>query len=82
MPNCSLRSFGVRIDEVRKQLFESFEAIAIEYESIECWSARELYPVLGYAKWERFKDAIARAKESCINAGESPDFVTEKQSIL
>ncbi len=54
-----------------KQLFESFEAIAIEYEGIECWSARELYPVLGYAKWERFKDAIARAKESCINAGES-----------
>lgn len=26
---------------------------------------------MGYAKWERFKDAIARAKESCINAGES-----------
>lgn len=54
-----------------KQLFESFEAIAIEYEGVECWSARELYPVLGYAKWERFKDTITRAKESCNNAGES-----------
>ncbi len=52
-----------------KQLFESFEAIAIEYEGVECWSARELYPVLGYAKWERFKDAITRAKASCTNAG-------------
>lgn len=54
-----------------KQLFESFEAIAIEYEGIECWSARELYSVLGYARWDRFKEAINRAKESCVNAGES-----------
>ena len=37
---------------------------------MECWSARELYPLLGYAKWERFKDVLARAKESCENAGE------------
>lgn len=54
-----------------KHLFESFEAIAIEYEGIECWSARELYSVLGYARWDRFKEAINRAKESCVNAGES-----------
>lgn len=57
--------------EETKQLFESFEAIAIEYEGVECWSARELYPVLGYARWDRFKEAINRAKESCVNAGES-----------
>lgn len=25
---------------------------------------------MGYAKWERFKDVLARAKESCENAGE------------
>ena len=53
-----------------QELFNSFESIAIEYEGIECWSARELYPLLGYAKWERFKDVLARAKESCTNAGE------------
>ncbi|MDE6437216.1 MAG: DNA damage-inducible protein D [Muribaculaceae bacterium] len=52
-------------------LFESFESIAIDYEGVECWSARELYPVLGYSKWERFKDVMARAQESCENAGES-----------
>ena len=57
--------------EETKQLFESFEAIAIEYEGVECWSARELYPVLGYARWDRFKETINRAKESCVNAGES-----------
>lgn len=53
-----------------QELFNSFESIAIECEGIECWSARELYPLLGYAKWERFKDVLARAKESCTNAGE------------
>lgn len=34
------------------------------------WSALELYPLLGYAKWDRFKDVLSRAKESCGNAGE------------
>lgn len=53
-----------------QELFNSFESIAIEYEGVECWSARELYPILGYAKWERFKDTLTRAKESCSNAGE------------
>ena len=53
-----------------QELFNSFESIAIDYNGVECWSARELYPVLGYAKWERFKDALARAKDSCLNAGE------------
>lgn len=53
-----------------KELFNSFESIAIEYEGVECWSARELYPLLGYAKWDRFKDVVVRTKESCENAGE------------
>lgn len=54
-----------------QELFNSFESISIEYEGVECWSARELYPILGYSKWERFKDALNRAKEACTNAGES-----------
>ena len=54
-----------------QELFNSFESIAIEYEGVECWSARELYHILGYSKWERFKDAMERAKDSCANAGES-----------
>lgn len=60
---------GMKANEIQ-DLFNSFESIAIEYEGVECWSARELYPLLGYAKWERFKDVLARAKESCENAGE------------
>lgn len=34
----------------------------------EYWSARELMPLLDYAKWERFADAIDRARTSAINA--------------
>lgn len=59
----------MKTDEIQN-LFNKFESIAIEYEGVECWSARELYPHLGYAKWDRFKDVLNRAKESCENAGE------------
>lgn len=53
-----------------KDLFEKFESIACDYEGVECWSARELCDLLGYAKWERFEGVIDRAKEACTNAGE------------
>ena len=60
----------MKANEIR-DLFNRFESIAIEYDGVECWSARELYPLLGYAKWERFKDVIDKAKEACTNAGEN-----------
>lgn len=34
-------------------------------EQVEVWFARELQGVLGYARWENFQVAIARAVESC-----------------
>jgi len=36
---------------------------------VESWYARELYPLLGYARWENFVTAIDRAKESCQTTG-------------
>jgi hypothetical protein len=39
----------------------------------EYWSARELMPYLGYAKWERMVDAIDRAKASCQAQGLDPE---------
>lgn len=36
---------------------------------IEYWFARELYPVLGYTRWESFEGVIERAKESCERSG-------------
>lgn len=52
-----------------KELFEQFESIACEYQGVECWSARELCTLLGYAQWRNFELAIAKAKVACESAG-------------
>lgn len=52
-----------------KELFEQFESIACEYQGVECWSARELCALLGYAQWRNFELAIAKAKVACESAG-------------
>src|SRR5713101_7294674 len=36
----------------------------------EYWSARDLMRILGYAKWENFKNVIERAEEACKNSGQ------------
>ena len=36
---------------------------------VEYWYARELYPVLGYMRWENFETAVNRAKEACKKSG-------------
>jgi len=54
-----------------KALFMQFESAASELEGVECWSARELQGLLGYSKWENFEKVIQKAKESCVNGGES-----------
>ena len=52
-------------------LFGKFESISCEVEGIECWSARELQPLLGYAKWDNFiNNVVVKAKEACRNAGD------------
>lgn len=32
----------------------------------EYWSARELYPILGYTNWNKFQDVIQRAKDAIL----------------
>lgn len=54
-------------DDPRAQ-FESIRQINPYGE--EYWSARELMPLLGYERWERFTEAIERAKISCQAAGQ------------
>ena len=56
-----------------KTLFEKFEAIACEYQGVECWSARDLSTLLGYNKWDKFQNVICKAREACSNAGEDAD---------
>jgi len=56
-----------------KDLFAQFESIVCDYNGVECWSARELQKLLGYAKWDKFQNVIEKAKAACINAGEKPE---------
>ena len=53
-----------------QDLFENFEGIVCMIDDTECWSARELYPLLGYAQWRNFNNVIDKAKEACKNAGQ------------
>ncbi len=36
---------------------------------VQFWRARDIMPVLGYERWENFKNAIDRAKTSCHETG-------------
>lgn len=42
-----------------KQLSESY---------VEFWYARDLYPILGYTRWEGFLSVIKRAEKACENS--------------
>ena len=52
-----------------KELFEKFESIVCDYNGVECWSARELYKLLGYVEWRNFLTIVQKAKTACDNAG-------------
>ena len=62
-------------------LFGKFESISCEVEGIECWSARELQPLLGYAKWDNFiNNVVVKAKEACRNAGCTKPFSRRREN--
>lgn len=52
-------------------LFKSYEDAVCTIDNTECWSARELYTLLGYQQWRNFSNVIDKAKEACNNAGQS-----------
>ena len=39
---------------------------------VECWSARDLQPCLGYFEWRKFENTIKKAIESCRESGNDP----------
>ena len=57
--------------EIISELYQGFEAAAIEVDGVECWSARALCPLLGYSQWRNFAGVIEKAKEACRNAENS-----------
>ena len=56
------RSITQRLDAVKRQT-----STGIEY-----WHARDLIPIMGYDRWDRFKSVIERASAACDSAGQSP----------
>ncbi len=46
------------------ELLCQFEQASCEIEGIKCWSARELYPILGYTQWHNFVNTIDKAPKS------------------
>jgi DNA-damage-inducible protein D len=54
-----------------QELLARFEAASGTIKGVECWSARELQTVLGYAEWRNFTTVIDKAREACEAAGEA-----------
>jgi DNA-damage-inducible protein D len=55
----------------KDSLFESikhFNEIGQEY-----WSARELYSVLDYLKWDKFLNVLKKAESACENSGQNSE---------
>ncbi|NDP48484.1 MAG: DNA damage-inducible protein D [Sulfuriferula multivorans] len=54
---------------------KSFEGLKqVNDHDAEYWSARDLQALLGYSQWRRFEDAILRARTSCEQSGNEPDY--------
>ncbi len=49
-------------------LYKTFDDTRRE-NGVEYWYARDLYPLLGYLRWENFQTAIDRAKEASAKSG-------------
>ncbi len=57
--------------EIIQSLTDNFESFAKKTEEgLEFWLARDLQKLLGYAKWDNFKNIIAKAKVSCEGTGQ------------
>ena len=54
-------------NELTEKTFENLKKIK---DGVECWSARDLMPILGYAKWSNFKLAIDKAKKASKSSGQ------------
>lgn len=56
-----------RIEQIKQQ-FDLIIHSNSQNGNVEFWYARELMPLLGYARWDKFQNVIAKAKFSCETA--------------
>ena len=53
---------------------QGFEDIKeVDENGIEFWTARKLFPLLGYSRWETFDEVIMRAAKAALNSGQDVD---------
>jgi len=59
-------------NEIEQKHHQTFEQIkqSNEFEQ-ECWSARDLQPVLEYSSWDKFRKVIEKAITACKNANQA-----------
>ena len=57
--------------EKHKVTFENIRHT--DEDGTEFWLARELYPLLEYARWDAFKKVIERAEEACVKSNISKE---------
>ena len=55
--------------ELIVELFQKFEEACYLFNNLECWSARELQEILGYAEWRNFLKVVDKGKVACENIG-------------
>ncbi len=69
--------------ELIVELFEKFEGASYFFNNLECWSARDLQKILGYAEWRNFLKVIEKAKAACKNADiKVPDHFVEVNKMV
>jgi DNA-damage-inducible protein D len=58
------------MSDLKAKEYQCFEDIkSVRLDGSEYWSARELAPILDYAKWENFSKVIDKAMLACKNSG-------------
>ena len=74
----------VTMDKLIKQIQQNLESIKHTQDDFEYWSARDLMPVLGYSKWERFEGVIKKAMQACKNSSQviNDHFPTSGKPII
>ena len=57
----------MKIEKVVNKTFEDIKQVSKDGK--EYWSARELYPILEYSQWSKFKNVLEKAMTACKVAG-------------
>ena len=71
------------MDTIILQVQKNFESIKQHKDGVEFWSARDLMPLFGYVKWQKFSEVIERAKESCKTSGQKvEDHITGAGNMI